>query len=183
MQRRRHHLPRHEVVEGDLHQPVAPDDDRRARGHPRGRSEAGSAIEPEVEPRLGLGEGTCVDLAARGKEDEEVDQFLVGVGNCRPVDERAVDQLEEDVVVADDDDVLDPVVIHQWLEPTEPEQGVEDRLGGGLLARQTPGDLTGVDCVSHRRLDEIQHDRPTKLLLRGLVESTPVGCDRLAQLL
>ena len=100
-----------------------------------------------------------------------------------PSIERAVDQLEEDVVVADDDDVLDVVVVDQRLESAEPEERVEDRLRRRLLAGGAPRAVAGVDVVGHRRLDEIQHDRPAELLLRGLVEPAPVGGDGLAQLL
>ena len=41
-----------------------------------------------MEAGLGLGEGPRVDLAPRSEEDEEVDEFLIGVGHGRAVDER-----------------------------------------------------------------------------------------------
>ena len=83
---RRQHVSVDEVVERDLHQPVASDHDRRSRRHPRRGGEPRAAVEPQVQPRLGLGEAAGVDLAARGKEDQEVDQLLVGVGDRWAVD-------------------------------------------------------------------------------------------------
>ena len=95
-----------------------------------------------MEPRLGLGEATGVDLAAGGQEDEEVDQLLVGVGHVRPLDQRPVGELEQDVVVPGDDDVLHPVVVDERLEPAETEQRVEDRPRQRVLLaagqRRTP---------------------------------------------
>ena len=86
-----------------------------------------------MQPRLGLGEAACIDLAAGGEEDQEVDQLLVGVGHRRAVDQRAVDEFEQDVVVAGDDDVLDAVVVDERLEAAEPEEGVEDRPSQRVL--------------------------------------------------
>ena len=83
---RSEHLPGDEVVEGDLHQPVAPDHDGRARRHPRRGGETGAAVEAQVQARLRLGEAAGVDLAAGGEEDQEVDQLLVGVRHGRAVD-------------------------------------------------------------------------------------------------
>ena len=128
---------------------------------------------------MGLGERPRVDLAPRSKEDEEVDEFLIGVGHGRAVDESAVDQFELHVVVADDDDVLDAVVVDQRLEAAEPKERVEDRLRCGLLTRRTPRALTGIGRIGHRRLDEIEDDRPAELLLRGPVEATAIGRDDL----
>ena len=121
---------------------------------------------------------------AGGEEHQEVDQLLVGVRHRGPVDQRAVGQFEQDLVVAGDDDVLHPVVIHKRLEPAEPEQRVEDRPGqrvlfGATAERRQPG----VDPVGHRGLDQVEHDRASELLLRGLVEAATVGGDRLAELL
>ncbi len=134
----RHHVALHEVVQRDPHQPVPTDHDGRSRGHPRHGRQPGAAVQPHVEARLRLGERASIHLAARSKEDEEVDQLLIGVGHRRSGNERPVDQLELHVVVADDDDVLDPVVIHQWLEAAEAEERVEHGLRGGLLLRGTP---------------------------------------------
>ena len=108
-----------------------------------------AAVQPQVQARLGFGEGASVDLAAGGKEDEEVDELLVGVGDGWAVDQRAVDQLQQDVVVADDDDVLDVVVVDERLKPAEPEERVEDRLRRRLLARWAPRSVAGVDVVGH----------------------------------
>ena len=85
--------------------------------------------------------------------------------------------------MADDDDVLDVVVVDERLKSTEPEERVEDRLCRCLLARGAPRAASGVDVLGHRRLDEIQDDRPAELLLRRLVEPAPIGGDGLAQLL
>lgn len=75
-----------------------------------------------MESRLCLGEPTSVDLAARGQEDEEVLQLVVGVRYGRADFDRSVDELEQHVVVAGDDDVLDPIVVHQRLEASEAEE-------------------------------------------------------------
>ena len=136
-----------------------------------------------MQARLGLGERTSVHLAARCKEDEEVDQLLIGVGDRRSGHERPVDQLELHVVVTDDDDVLDPVVVDQWLEAAEPEQRVEHGLGGRLLLRGAPRPMAGVDGLGHRRFDQVQNDRPAEFLLRLLVQTGAIRLHGLAQLL
>ena len=43
--------------------------------------------------------------------------------------------------------------------------------------------VAGVHAVGHRRLDEVEHDRPAELLLRRLVEPSAVRGDGLAELL
>ena len=86
-----------------------------------------------MQPGLGLGEGSSVDLAAGGQEHQEVDELLVAVCHGRARHEPSVAQLEGDLVVAGDDDVLHRVVIHQRLEPAEPEQGVVDRAHQRVL--------------------------------------------------
>ena len=136
-----------------------------------------------MQARLGLGERAGVDLAAGGQEDQEVDQLLIGVRHRRALDEGAVDQLEQDAVVADDDDVLDPVVVDQRLKPAEPEQGVEDRLSRRLLPNGAPRALAGIGSIGHRRLDQVKDDRAAELLLSIPVEPATVRGDRLAQLL
>jgi hypothetical protein len=136
-----------------------------------------------MQTRLGLGEAAGIDLAARGEEDQKVDQLLIAVGHRRAVDQRAVDQLEDDVVVAGDDDVLHPVVIDQRLEPAEPEQRVEHRAGQGSLLRHRPGGPSGVDGFRERRLDEVEDDRAAHLLLSGAIEPATVCGDGLAELL
>ena len=75
-----------QVVQGDLAQPVPADHHRRARGHPGRGGQAGAAVQAQVQPGLGLGERAGVDLAARGQEDQEVDQL---VRRCPPPRGRA----------------------------------------------------------------------------------------------
>ena len=96
---------------------------------------------------------------------------------------RAVDQFELHVVVADDDDVLDAVVVDQRLEAAEPKERVEGGLGGRLLSRRAPCALTGIGRFGHGRLDEVEDDRPSELLLSGPVEAIAIGRDHLTQLL
>lgn len=136
-----------------------------------------------MQPRLGLGEGPSVDFAARGKEDQEVDELLVGVSDGWAIDQGAVDQFQEDVVVADDDNVLDVVVVDQRLQSAQAEERVEDSLRRGLLACGAPCAAADVDVVSHRGLDEVQHDRTAELVLSCPVEAAAVCGDGLAQLL
>lgn len=72
--------------------------------------------------------GSRVGLAAVGQEAQEVDQLLVAVGHRWSWDPAAVGELEQYLATAQDEDVLDAVVVDQRLEPTEPEDGVEDGL-------------------------------------------------------
>ena len=124
-----------QVLQGDAAQPVAADHHGRAGRHPRRRGQAGAAVQAQVQPGLGLGEGSGVDLAAGGQEDEEVDELGVAVRDGRAGDQPSVAQLEGDLVVAGDDDVLHHLVVHQRLEPAEPEQGVVDRGHQRVLLR------------------------------------------------
>ena len=85
--------------------------------------------------------------------------------------------------MAGDDDVLHPVVVHEWLEPAEPEQRVEDRPRECVLFGDGQGGHPGVDAVGDGGLDEVEHDRPSQFLLRHLVEPPTVSGDGLTELL
>jgi len=63
----------------------------------------------------------------RGQERQGFDELLVAVGDRRADLHGAVAVDEVDAVVTADLDVLHVRVVHQWLQPAESEQRVEDR--------------------------------------------------------
>ena len=128
-------------------QPVAADHDRRAADHPRGRGQAGAAVELHVQPRDALRERARVRLAAVGQKPQELDQLLIAVGHRRPLDPAAVDPLEQDLAAAEDEDVLHPVVINQWLQPPQPEHRVEHGLRHDRTLPRRPRRCPGSDRV------------------------------------
>ena len=101
--------------------------------------------------------------------DQEVDELLVGVSDGWAIDQGAVDQFEEDVVVADDDDVLDVVVVDQRLQSTEAEEGVEDSLGRGLLARGAPCAAAGVVLAVNQNM---RYDQSVRALKERFIPSS-----------
>ena len=167
-----------QVIQGDLAQPVPADHHRRARGDPGRGGQSGSAVQAQVQPRLRLGERSGVDLAARGQEDQEVDQLLVAVRDRGTGHEATVGQLEGDLVVAGDDDVLHPVVVDQRLEPPQPEQGVLDRCCQRVLLHGRPGRDTGIDPLGGLGLEQLDDDgaAAVPLLVAGGVGALLAQC-------
>jgi hypothetical protein len=118
----------HELGERRLTHAMATDHDRRPRRHPRSRREPRAPVQAHVKPRFRLRELPRVHLGARREEDEEVDELPVGVGDGRTTYEPAVGVLQPHVVMAEDRHVLDTWVVDERLQPTEPEQRIEDGL-------------------------------------------------------
>ena len=137
----------HPRIQGVDPVPVAADHHRRPGHHPRRRRQPGAAVQLQVQPRSALGERARVGLRPVGQEPQEVDQLLIGVGDRRARDPGAVDQLEQDPVRAEDDDVLDPVIIDQRLQPAQAEHRVEHRLPHHRPLPPAPGRLAGGDRV------------------------------------
>ena len=125
-----------QIREGDPLQPVAADHHRRPRRHPRRRRQPRTAVQPQMQPRGSGAERAGVHLRPGRQEDQEVDQILITVRDRIRRDDRPVDQLEPDLVETVDGDVLHPVVIHQRLQPAQPEQRVEHRRRRRLLHTQ-----------------------------------------------
>ena len=121
---------------------------------------------------MGLGERTGGALpGAGGQEADELQQLLVGIRHRRTADQGAVHQLQPHPVVSQDDDVLHPVVIHQRLQPAQPEQRVEHRLRQRLLLGPRPRRTPRGHLLLRRRIKQVGDDRPPQLLT-----GRPGGC-------
>jgi hypothetical protein len=112
---------------------VAADGDAGPLTHPRHREQAAAVGQLHVEAWPGRVELPLRQAATAADLPEELDEFLRGRRHRRARDLAAVGVDEEHLVVPIADDVGDPLVVEQWLEPAELEEPVEDCVGDGLL--------------------------------------------------
>ena len=83
--------------------------------------------------------------------------------------------------MAGDDDVLDPVVVDQRLQPPQPEQGVEDRLRDSVLLRHRPRPVAGGQVLLGLGLQQVKDDGAAQLLLSLPVQMARLLAQRSAQ--
>src|SRR5665648_839554 len=77
---------------------------------------------------------------------------------------------------------LDLLVVDQRLQPPQPEQGVEDRLGQDVLIGQRPRIPASGEILRGLALQQLEDDRAAQFLLPGPVQAAPVCSDRGAEL-
>jgi hypothetical protein len=168
-----------QVGQIDLGEPVPADHHSRPGGDPGPGGQPGAAVQRQVQDGVGRCErplSTAGGAAgAGGQERQRLDQLLVAVGDRRagPDPAVAVDQVHP--VAAGDLDVLHIRVVHERLQPAQPEQRVEDGCGQGPLlggaGRRGALGQQAVGVVSQHRHDQ----RSADLAAGRLVQPGPVA--------
>ena len=134
------------------------------------RGEPCSAAEVQVEHGIGAGERPLAPSPLGCEEGDELDQLLVGVGHGRADLPTPVSEHQQHPVVPGDLDVLDVGQVHEWLQPAQTEEAVEDGCCQGLLVVQahqpTAVERVGPGVV----LEEAPDDRPAELAAVLLVD-------------
>ncbi len=115
---------------------MAPNHHRRTSGVP-GRGQPGAVLQPKVQRGLGRAERPRV-LGPGRQERQEVQQLLVAVGDRLGLHQAPVGKLDNHPVVPGDDHVLHRWVVQQRLQPTQPEERVEHRIGQPSGLRERP---------------------------------------------
>ena len=129
-----------QVVERHLHEPVAADRQRRPVADPRHREQPAAVGELQVQRRPARVELALRQAVAAADLAQRVDELVVAVGDSWSTCLAPVGVLDEDLVAAVRDDVLDLLVVEQRLQPAEFEQVVEHRVGECVLdCRSSPG--------------------------------------------
>ena len=154
-----------QVGEEDLAHPGAPDGDRGPQRHVHHRGQPGSVGQPQVELGVGGVERAAGQPRVGGQDLDQLDQFLVALGDRLAEDLAAVGVADEDPVVAVDVDVLDVLVFQQRLEPAHAEQRCVDRLGEVLFLLRVQRRAADQDLAPGVLLQHLGDERPGELTL------------------
>ena len=164
-----------QALEVDVADPVAAYHNLWAGRGPRHGRQPRPVVQPQVQPWMGRGEGPLGATGTRGQQLQQLDELVVGVRDRRPWFLAAIGVADPDLVAAVHLDVLHTRVVHQRLQPSQPEQRRHHRLGQRvlLIVRQSglPGEdllaRPGVECVS----DQVPRQLAAKFRITGRLRS------------